>query len=87
MIFPFLLFSTQLYVQWGTLGVPHSCPHLHVLTTLSARGLMEIFRLDYMEIHAPVTEGGGCHWPEDFSKMRMQLCPDLKTFYDPSGQP
>ena len=55
-------------------------------TTLSALGLMEIFRLDLMEIHAPVTEGGGCHWPEDFSNMRVQLCPDLKTFYDPSGQ-
>lgn len=26
-----------------------------------------------MEIHSPRIEGGGCHWPKEFSKMEVQL--------------
>ena len=61
----------------GALGVPCSCPHLHFPKhTFSSLLPGE----DFMEIHAPLMEGGGCHWPKDFSNMRVQLRPDLKDF-------
>ena len=46
----------------GALGVPCSCPHLHFPKhTFSSLLPGE----DFMEIHAPVMEGGGCHWPKE----------------------
>lgn len=31
-------------------------------------------------------EGGGCHWPKDFSTMGVQLLLDLRTSCDLGGQ-
>lgn len=77
MTFPFLLFSTQLHIQRGL----WECP-VPALTFTSPSSLSALFfqGLDFMEIHAPMMEGGGCHWPKDFSNMRVQLRPDLKDF-------